>query len=312
VARARAERAADGDADLAAPVRLAIVTSAAAARMLNVGCGQRFRSGWVNVDISPQHPDVMRCDATAGLPFPDDHFDVVYHSHVLEHVRRAEAPSLLRECRRVLRPGGTLRIATPDLERLCELYLEKLRSSRADEVAADHEWLVLELFDQTVREQSGGALLEYLRRPLPNEEFVIERIGEEGRELLARIRSAAAAETIPTKPRLHQRLANGIRGGLMRVRERVVTSWYGADAVRALRIGQFRLSGEVHHWLYDRASLARLLVCAGFVDPQVRTAVDSAIPGWNGFFLDMTPAGNVIKPDSLFMEARKPAGDRLR
>jgi hypothetical protein len=84
-----------------------------------------------------------------------------------------------------------------------------------------------------------------------------------------------------------------------------VKSWYGDDALHAMSIGRFRLSGEVHQWMYDRVSLSRALSVAGFTDPTVRSATESAIPGWSEFRLDSTPAGDVTKPDSFFMEARK-------
>ena len=57
--------------------------------------------------------------------------------------------------------------------------------------------------------------------------------------------------------------------------------------------------------MYDRVSLALLLTDAGFLDPAVRTAFDSSIPGWTTFHLDSTPAGEVTKPDMFYMEARK-------
>lgn len=261
-------------------------------RLLNLGCGQRCHPDWVNVDIAPVHPDVLRWDATRGIPFPDRHFSVVYHSHMIEHLRPHDVPAFLRDCHRVLEPGGILRIATPDLERLCAVYLERLRAS----AVADHEWLVIEMLDQTVREQSGGAMLEYLRQnPLSNEAFVLERIGEEGRELLQAIREAAPSAS-PRRPGLRQRVKNAL-----------VTRWYGADALQAMQIGRFRLSGEVHQWLYDRLSLTQLLLKAGFCEPAQREAGDSAIGGWSGFFLEKTKTGEVIKPDSIFMEARTPA-----
>jgi predicted SAM-dependent methyltransferase len=262
-------------------------------RMLNLGCGHRYHPDWVNVDIAHDNPSIMLADVSKGIPFPDQHFDVVYHSHMIEHIRLTDVQRFLRDCRRVLKPGGMMRVATPDLERLCAAYLEKLRAS----AVADHEWLVIEMLDQTVREQSGGAMREYLRQdPLPNEAFVLERIGEEGRELLAAIRSAAPAAAPPRKP-----------GFRVRIKEAMVKRWYGADALLALQIGKFRLSGEVHQWLYDEASLKRLLAAAGFCEPVARAAGESAIDGWANYFLEMTPDGHLIKPDSMFIEARKPA-----
>jgi hypothetical protein len=70
-------------------------------------------------------------------------------------------------------------------------------------------------------------------------------------------------------------------------------------------LGQFRLSGEVHQWMYDRFSLPRLLRQAGFQRVTRQTAHTSAIPGWPQYRLDTEPNGAVYKPDSLFMEATK-------
>ena len=273
-------------------------------QMLNLGCGHRFHPAWVNVDIAPAAPEVTRWDVVRGIPFPDRHFDVVYHSHMIEHLRRSDVPAFLRDCIRVLKPGGIMRVATPDLERLCNVYLDRLRASNA----ADHEWMVIELLDQTVRETSGGAMLDYLRQqPLANEEFVLERIGEEGRGLLKAVRGDSRRTRSANAPDgLRRRLGRSVRRQSARIREALLKKWYGEDAVAALAIGKFRLSGEVHQWLYDRESLARVLVAAGFSDPVVRGASDSAIPGWNAFFLDVTAAGAIVKPDSMFMEARKP------
>lgn len=92
------------------------------------------------------------------------------------------------------------------------------------------------------------------------------------------------------------------------IRHRLLVRWLGQDWQRALSIGRFRLAGEVHQWMYDRYSLARLLDAAGFVEPAVRDATTSAIPNWCTYNLDTTPEGVVIKPDLFFMEAVKPEG----
>lgn len=80
-----------------------------------------------------------------------------------------------------------------------------------------------------------------------------------------------------------------------------------ADDYQALQIGRFRLQGEIHQWMYDRYSLARLLEQTGFHHPVQRTACESATENWLQFHLDTEPDGTVYKPDSLYMEATKPA-----
>jgi SAM-dependent methyltransferase len=303
-------------------------------RFVNLGCGNRFHPDWVNADIAPHDPSVMQCDLSQRLPFPDNDFDVVYHSNVLEHIRRADATAFLRECFRVLNPGGILRVAVPDLERICRLYLEKLQLATSGDVASayDRDWMLLEMYDQTVREKSGGAMLDFLRQnPLPNEAFVLERIGHEGRELLAALRNASPPEPqiqTPSKPQAQvppSKKRSQLREIIRRPRtlfemfgrrsrttpkmddQKFLNDRLGADGLRALDIGRFRLAGEVHQWMYDRFSLARLMSSAGFREPTLRSPVDSAIPGWTKFNLDTLPDGSTIKPDSFFMEATKPS-----
>ena len=76
--------------------------------------------------------------------------------------------------------------------------------------------------------------------------------------------------------------------------------------LRALEIGRFRLnSGEVHQWAYDRYSLAKDLLDAGFTDPKKCAHGESRIPDWKSFHLEVTLEGAVEKPDLLVMEAIK-------
>ncbi|MDQ7834342.1 MAG: hypothetical protein RDU24_03075 [Humidesulfovibrio sp.] len=78
------------------------------------------------------------------------------------------------------------------------------------------------------------------------------------------------------------------------------------DESDLLAIGRFRRGGEVHHWMYDRLSLGRLLGAAGFAGVCVCAAHESAIPDFARHHLDVTLDGRVRKPDSLFMEGVRP------
>lgn len=76
---------------------------------LNVGAGEVVIDGYTPLDI--------KTGTEAGrLPYADETVDEVYASHVLEHVARAEAIDTLREWVRVLKPGGIIRVAVPDME----------------------------------------------------------------------------------------------------------------------------------------------------------------------------------------------------
>lgn len=272
---------------------------------VNLGCGKRFHLEWINIDVNPQSPQVIAQDLSKGIPLSDLSCDVVYHSHLLEHLRRNDALKFMKECHRVLKPGGILRVATPDLERICRIYLEKLDGVLCQSTDTDdHVWILLEMYDQTVREKSGGEMADYLRQnPLPNEAFVYERIGEMGRQLVATYRKQEKSSHLPATPKLSWRAR--IRQLPSQVKYQLLQILLGSEGMRALEIGRFRLAGEVHQWMYDRYSLSQLMLSAGFVNPIVQTATDSQIDRWSSFHLDTLADGTVIKPDSLFMEAVK-------
>lgn len=263
-------------------------------KYLNIGCGQRFHPHWVNLDLHPASESVQLWDLQNDLPFPDGSFDVVYHSHVLEHFSKADGLRLLERCGRVLRPNGVIRIAVPDLEAIARLYLEALTKSLEGDASwrQRYEWILLEMYDQTVRETSGGEMLAYLRRePVPEREFVASRLGGEFRRLIE------ANVSGPTQTR-----SGGVGNFLSRKLARLAL---GRKGIRAYDAGAFRQSGEVHRWMYDRYSLARLLESAGFYDARAVGPAESRIPGWNDFHLDTEADGSVYKPDSLYMEASR-------
>lgn len=260
-----------------------IPADAAMSRLLNLGCGQRHHPAWTNVDFKSDGPDVIAHDLCKGLPFGAESFEAIYHSHLLEHFPKNYAPVFLKDCFRVLKPSGTIRVVVPDLESIARLYLILLEKSvKGDEEARKrYDWIMLELFDQMVRNHSGGAMLEYWRQnPMPAEDFVIERLGSEVKDSIARIRS---------NPDSTKHLNGKVDHSL-----------------DPPKIAQFRLSGEIHQWMYDRYSLGKLLQEAGFEDIKVCKADESQIPDFNSYLLDIEPDGSVRKPDSLFMEAKKP------
>jgi SAM-dependent methyltransferase len=130
-----------------------------------VGAGAATVPGWLNLDASPslavakllpgpllgalgavlprrrgealraygrQRRNLRWGDARKRLPFPDGAVDAVYSSHFIEHVRREDAAHFARECHRMLRPGGIVRLVAPDLRRLARQYLLGENGSRLD------------------------------------------------------------------------------------------------------------------------------------------------------------------------------------
>jgi predicted SAM-dependent methyltransferase len=265
---------------------------------LNLGCGSHFHPNWTNVDFVSTGEGVLAHNLRTGIPFDDCTFDVVYHSHVLEHFPKDEAPYFLYECLRVLKPEGVLRLVVPDLEQIARCYLKALEHSLAgsQEWAQNYNWILLELYDQVVRNVSGGDMAAYLaQETIANEDFVIQRTGHEAENLIRILRARKS------------RLEESHSFAALSESESLLLDLLGSEDYQALQIGRFRKSGEVHQWMYDRYSIKVLLEDRGFQNISICSASESSIPNFVSFCLDTLPDGRTRKPDSLFMEAIKPA-----
>ena len=162
-------------------------TEAHTIKVLNLGCGTKVSSTpeVVNVDWSiylrlkknrllrPLVPwfvkgerlrrfkslpdNIMVHDLAKGIPFESNSVDVVYHSHLLEHLDRDAARKFLLEAKRVLKPGGIQRIVVPDLERICNDYISHIAvAQRLGDEAVKHDAYVAALVEQCVRREAFG------------------------------------------------------------------------------------------------------------------------------------------------------------
>lgn len=286
---------------------------------LNIGCGGAFHHDWTNLDFVSTGEGVIAHNLLKGIPFPDNSFDVVYHSHILEHFSRNDGKKLIEECYRVLKVNGTLRIAVPDLKRIVEEYIRLLSALKEKGndpyLEASYDWMIIELYDQTVRNKGGGSMAEFLRRDtLVNEDFILKRCGYEVKAIIDSYRESKKEQ--PKKPAFRRKIPGisaipnklrSIRRKAIRVNKGIKTMFLKGLLGREYlyyELGKFRSSGEIHQWMYDEYSLTRLLAKADFRDIKVCTAFDSRINQWQTFGLE-TIEGNVRKPDSLFMEATK-------
>ena len=99
---------------------------------LNIGSYMdMFHYGWHNLDILDLSEyakaygyNFRQVDVLQGIPYPDDSVDIINASHVLEHFSYEDGEKFLRECFRVLKPGGVIRITVPDPAVLSRLYLD--------------------------------------------------------------------------------------------------------------------------------------------------------------------------------------------
>ncbi|MEA5452268.1 methyltransferase domain-containing protein [Leptolyngbya sp. CCNP1308] len=287
-------------------------------KLLNLGCGQRYHSDWVNIDFTSSDKDVIAHNLLTGVPAPSNSYNLVYHSHLLEHFSFYEAPKFLQECFRVLHPHGVLRIVVPDLESVVNGYLDALKKAENNLSGwkDNYRWMQIELLDQLVRNQPGGLMSSYLSQEhIPNLDFIIQRLGSEAKKFTDRERSQSGnqgktyASNFPTTSRTLESFAQPIyrffRYSSYR-RNAFLKLILSSKEYQSLRIGSFRQMGEVHQWMYDRYSLTQLIQQCGFIDIIQRNATTSYLEGWSAYNLDTEPDGSVYKPDSLFVEAIKP------
>ncbi len=286
-------------------------SSAGYSNYLNLGCGHRFNPAWTNVDFISTGKNVVVADLTEGIPFPDASFDFVYHSHLLEHFSKNKAEPFLRECCRILRPKGILRVVVPDLEQIVKAYLMALEQagSGSKEWAANYEWVLLEMYDQAVRDHPGGEMAVYLsQNHISNKNFILKRCGTEVEKIMNRARYHDEQKCSSDRQNFPKKLLGRVYRfvcSLRHCRELLLKLLCGKE-YNVLQAGRFRQMGETHRWMYDRYSLSVLLGKCGLKDIKRQTAAESYLPNWAGFNLDTNPDGTIYKPDSLYMEGIKP------
>ena len=266
---------------------------------LNLGCGNRFAQGWINIDFHSESPEVLSVNLLGRLPFADNSFDVVYSSHVLEHFAPDTAQALLRECHRILKPNGILRTVLPDLETGCREYVRLLDEIDTSEGARKrYEWIILELLDQLTRTRPSGQMGPYREKLTATDD----------QEMIAYVKSRT--DTIPwSGPR--KTFGSKLRSLTWnKLRTKLIYAYVAAvklllpPSLRATLIDDTRI-GEKHKWMYDRYGLSVLLRRCGFGDIVSLSESESQIEGFAVDHLDSELDGRPYKPGSIFSEARK-------
>jgi SAM-dependent methyltransferase len=136
-------------------------------KKVNLGSGTSCLSNWINIDNAfnarmAKHPrlsyilykmkifsgafyeillswsenieSIIVRDVRKRLPFDSETINFVYSSHLIEHLEKHEAENLLRECFRVLKKGGLIRLVTPDLEILTKTYIKEIEERQKDDI----------------------------------------------------------------------------------------------------------------------------------------------------------------------------------
>ncbi len=102
----------------------------------NLGCGVSFFKGFLNIDFwaqlqqnvvykdlnGTQDTFMLNFDLRGGVPARDSSLDLIYHSHMLEHLNFTDGIAFTKECFRALKPKGVMRVLVPDLELFVNAY----------------------------------------------------------------------------------------------------------------------------------------------------------------------------------------------
>jgi predicted SAM-dependent methyltransferase len=146
--------------------------------MLHIGCGDVYFDGWVNLDLDSPKAD-RHHDMHNPLPYADQSVGFIYNEHFIEHMTVAAGLAALKECYRVLQPGGALRIATPDLRYILFRYFFFWK--RQDWLKTyGYEWI------QTKAEMVNIGMREWGHQYVYDEEELRRRLQEAGFAQIAR------------------------------------------------------------------------------------------------------------------------------
>lgn len=92
---------------------------------LNLGCGFHPFKGWMNLDVvnceGVEHCDLSHKNCLWAF-YDGPKVDFIFSEHFLEHIKHDQAVTLMKDCHRVLKPGGVIRVSTPDLWKLVDAY----------------------------------------------------------------------------------------------------------------------------------------------------------------------------------------------
>ncbi len=272
---------------------------------LNLACGVYYisNSDWVNIDWEANSSNVQQMNLSKPLRFENEKFDFVYTSHFIEHITYLQAEMLLKECYRVLSPGGIIRIITPDFEKICREYLRQIESGSLQK----SEFVKFTLIDQMVRNKPGGESSAWRALSQGNtdlKEFMSlwtgAPVGHRQSKIFAKSRLLLFWKNITRALKNPQSLKRYLLWKYYKMISLLFPKWFRDQHIAFCR------PGERHLYLFDFQSLKALMAKVGFTE-ILRSSAGSSISGRNDFLqLDLDLQGNPRKgEESMYIEARK-------
>lgn len=140
-------------------------------KRVHVGSGPNLLPGWINVDLHPVPGLDFALDVRKGLPF--ENVALLFAEHFLEHLTIDEGLAFLRDCRRILKPDGILRLSTPNLDWVILTHYHGTSVSTQEEAIVDslrlnrafhgwgHQFLYNRAMLETVLRAAGFATIRF-------------------------------------------------------------------------------------------------------------------------------------------------------
>ena len=259
---------------------------------------------WINLDYQPVHPSIQKANLLEKLPFADNSCDVVYSSHFLEHIPKSKVPLFLKECYRILKSGGEIRLVLPDLENICKEYL----SSRELNQHEQSDFCIIELIDQSVRTQSGGTLPAYyqeLKGDLETKSKMISYVKyRTGEDITIRVETKNQSSKVAYLLANPKQLITSLQSKLTKLYILIITSLL-PSAFREQNVS-YASVGEKHLWMWDFYTLGCELENAGFSNIKRLSFNSSQISDFSVSPLDMNAEGIPrMGHCSMYIEANK-------
>jgi predicted SAM-dependent methyltransferase len=278
--------------------------------------GGVFLNQWNNVIFSARPgrplPNTRYVDLSAApLPFPDATFDAVYAYHIFEHLTPLHGERCARQIFKLLKPGGIWRISVPDLESACRDYLRMLDTAAHEPTPRNvlrYRWAVMVIFEQMVRDRSGGQMLEAIKRGEYDAAQMQEMFGDALRSIIERSAAAEANDARAGSRHRGRSFFRSVLRSLYRAAQRAA----GKKFPPAADYGRMdpRETKEAVQWMYDRLSLRLLLEHAGFEAVRQVDHASSSIPRWSQYDFDRANHGDYPFDPSVYFEGCKPAPGR--
>lgn len=271
-------------------------------KYLNLACGAHYidESNWINVDFQSDKRAVIPMNIIEGLPFETSTFELIYCSHFIEHLHLDDAVKVLKEARRVLKPGGVIRLVLPDLEEIASEYLKQLSSGNI----LFASFARAEILDQLTRRVPSGQMKHWyaLAENNPNlRNYMKSRIG-------FTYRTSSLNDSIGIERAMS--IISNSTISLLRIKSFLVKKYcYYLTFLFPKWFRNYHIAltspGERHQYVHDFPSIRELLVASGFNEIQrvshKESLTDIADITRLDVLADGGPRGGL---ESMFVEAK--------